>query len=430
MSYVDEEISSMAVIQIEESYMQLDAPIIIIGCGRSGSTLLDRVLNAHPDVHMLGETNFFTARQCDLFRECSDGSLWNSNARYAYASRNLFQSNRLAGIDAAPLSSAELTQKENTRIGRLVLHAISELFCLSAIEKRRWGMKEIWNGDSKRVDWDIYDQVYPSAIWVHIVRHPLDYARSAIGWNQKEISRDIITNQLQAWSRIVAKSLERKTTGRFVQVKYEDLIKAPEATLDHLFKIMDSSKWHPACLEPLKQFWVATKQLPEIPIDMFNEIAETLGVKEQILELGYELGSEERRTLQTYSTSVTYDDHGRIVINQNIQRGLGSYWIFVLSTAPAIRDEIERVLNQHRSRYADLLLDTAPFTIGITAMQNATLFEDGKLLTLWENPETFYLSGKGSFFSNAHAIIFTSSDGSDPASNGRLYSIALEKSNE
>jgi LPS sulfotransferase NodH len=51
----------------------LKRPIILIGTGRSGSTLLVRILNAHPDVQFEGETDFLIAR---LWREVWGNQFW------------------------------------------------------------------------------------------------------------------------------------------------------------------------------------------------------------------------------------------------------------------------------------------------------------------------------------------------------------------
>lgn len=48
-------------------------PLILIGCGRSGSTLFSRVLDAHPDVQFLVETDFLIAR---VWREVWDNRFW------------------------------------------------------------------------------------------------------------------------------------------------------------------------------------------------------------------------------------------------------------------------------------------------------------------------------------------------------------------
>src|ERR1700733_11625074 len=49
---------------IDDDYTEPDfsAPVIIIGPGRSGTTLLDAALGEHPDMYMIGETQFLVQR--------------------------------------------------------------------------------------------------------------------------------------------------------------------------------------------------------------------------------------------------------------------------------------------------------------------------------------------------------------------------------
>jgi len=49
---------------MRDPYRKLDvqAPIILVGAGRSGSTLLDAIIESHPDVYSVGETSFLFHR--------------------------------------------------------------------------------------------------------------------------------------------------------------------------------------------------------------------------------------------------------------------------------------------------------------------------------------------------------------------------------
>ena len=59
--------------------MDCQAPIIVIGAGRSGTTLLKRILDAHPAISFAGETKFLTAR---LWLEAWGDRFWYSRVRY------------------------------------------------------------------------------------------------------------------------------------------------------------------------------------------------------------------------------------------------------------------------------------------------------------------------------------------------------------
>jgi hypothetical protein len=168
--------------------MQLDAPIIIIGAGRSGSTLLDRMLDAHPDIHMLGETNFITA------------TLWKS--LLDRRKRHLLT-----------VTDSETILAELKRLGGIEQRTIAELFELNSAGKSHWGMKEIWNGARRTVEWSLYDRVYPAAIWVHLIRNPIDYSRSAVGWTGAVSDTESYLMQLRAWRRMVEVARSRDCYG-------------------------------------------------------------------------------------------------------------------------------------------------------------------------------------------------------------------------
>jgi hypothetical protein len=380
------------------------APIVIIGCGRSGSTLLDRILNAHAEIHMLGEANFLAARLWELLGSSSDGSQWTSADRRAYENRHLFRkfgSDRVGTI----ASDREWTDSENRRLATIVRHSISELFSLASLEKRHWGMKEIWNGGSENVDWATYDAVFPEATWVHLLRHPLGYVRSAVGWSGVENSPGNVRAQLEIWARTVGKARERSACGRYVEIRYEDLLESPRETLAPVLNML-GLEWDTLCYRPLGQNWVATKQLPQIDPEQFQKDLESLGLMQILTTLGYRATESTPQLLTSYSRSVEYDKSGNLIITPQIQKGVGPYWIFALSTAPAVRDALEM-----RSGAQVSLADFS-------------LHEDGRPLRLWENPSDFYRSPPGYFFCNAGAIFFTASDGSDPLTNGHCYSIS------
>lgn len=355
---------------------------------------------------MLGETNFLTAKLWHALRESSDGSMWSTGARRAWENRDLFESAKDGLLPDKIPNDAEWSALEDRRIASIVNRSITELFDLSRLDKQFWGMKEIWNGGAKSIDWGIYDLVFPEAIWIHVVRHPLGYIRSALGWEGHANSAENLVHQLKTWSQIVHKSRERIACERYIEIRYEDLLSDACAAMQGIWDLL-GIEWHNDCLNPTKQNWVATKQLPEIDIEQFQESVDCLGIRETLLKLGYQSAEMTEQRSTSYSKLVEYDTLGNLIISQGIQKCLGPYWIFALSTAPAIRDELESLGG------------------GIASLTDAILFEDGVPLSRWENPQKFYCSRPGSFFCNDTAIIFTSSDGSDPIINGRCYAIRL-----
>ncbi|HTY98594.1 MAG TPA: sulfotransferase [Rhodocyclaceae bacterium] len=380
------------------------APIIIIGCGRSGSTLLDRVLDAHPSIHMLGETGFLTARLWHALHKAADGSMWNAFVRWHWEYRDCYQPAGTNPSSGTVPTGAEWAELENRRVAAIVNQSVAQLFDLSRLDKPLWGMKEIWNDGAEDADWAIYDLVYPEATWLHLVRHPLGYVRSAIGWKGHEITPENVAGQLDAWCRILRTSQRQSASGRYAEVRYEDLIADPRRALADLWQLL-GIQWHDDCLLPFRQNWMATKKLPEIDPGLFQECIDRLGMGETLASLGYESLEAKPQSPTSYSRSVGYDENGRLIIDRGIQKGIGSYWVFVPSTAPALEDEIER-------RYG-----------GRRPPADFALLEDGRLLSRRESRDIFHRGPPGSYFCSEAAIFFASTDGSDPLTNGRCYTI-------
>jgi hypothetical protein len=89
-----------------------EAPIIITGASGSGSTLLDRSLNAHPDIHIMGETKFLVANAWAAFNGADANTTLRQN-------RLLFStSDNSSPNDSARVYSFDLGEAASARIMR------------------------------------------------------------------------------------------------------------------------------------------------------------------------------------------------------------------------------------------------------------------------------------------------------------------------
>jgi hypothetical protein len=375
--------------------MQLDAPIIIVGAGRSGSTLLDRMLDAHSAISMLGETNFITA------------TLWKSV---------LDRRKRML----LAISDPDLIDRELTRLGKVELHTVGELFELASITKPFWGMKEIWNGAKRVVDWSIYDRVYPRATWVHLVRNPLEFARSAVGWTGVDMNEESLAIKLRTWLRMADIARERASTGRYVEMRYEDLVANPEAALAPLFSVL-GLPYSQSCSMPMAESWVPSRSLPHLPEVPLEQLIAEAGLLGRLEDFGYEVCSdgEGKQTIRPLRLRVSVPavismlsdrkviaDNARcrklvILESDEMSREEGlayCYW------APLLAVEGDDPVNPHRSSYV-LLEDEQ--VIGTPHTVHSEIREKGR--GLWSHW--------------GQNIFFSSSDGTDPRQNGREYAL-------
>lgn len=259
------------------------APIIVIGAGRSGSTLLVRILNAHPELSVKGETDFLLPR---LWHAVWGNRFWHQWQHFT---------------DTRPRAYAEYTpQIANHKYGEEEVQAaqLTARFMAALVkaqpERRYWGFKEIWNGSAAHhFSWDEYDLVFPRATWVHIVRHPLDFLGSALSWNRGDRSLPHVQRQLDDWADMVRYSRERAATGRFFEIRYEDLKHAPQYALAPLFESLKVG-WHPACQAVLGQKVLDSHRDPQTEDVVFRLLHKSRELCELAREYAYHL--EETRT--------------------------------------------------------------------------------------------------------------------------------------
>lgn len=112
-------------------------PILVIGPGRSGSSWLVDILAQHPAVQPLTENSLITTMFAELHQ-----SWWSDDWGWL--------------CDEA---------ERDRRITRGLRNLYCELFPAS---EPMWVMKMLWRGRP----WDFVHQLFPDALYLHIVRHP------------------------------------------------------------------------------------------------------------------------------------------------------------------------------------------------------------------------------------------------------------------
>lgn len=227
------------------------APLLIIGAGRSGSTLLARALGAHPLISMKGETDFLTTR---LWEQLWGRRFWLDWERFV-ASRPA------SSRDPRPPLDEDEQSRQRGRIGRIIARAVAETLAPDPAAAV-WGFKEIWNGSQNHDHpWEAYDAVFPRAVWVHLVRHPLDYVRSCVAWNRDELTAEQARHRLIDWCGMVQRSRQRASCGpRFVELRYEDLLASPRASLERVLGACGLA-WEESCLSPLSERLLASQKM-------------------------------------------------------------------------------------------------------------------------------------------------------------------------
>lgn len=196
-----------------------DSPVLIAGADRSGPGLLGELLERHPALAISRRTNlwtFYLDRYGDLsdpdnLDRCLDAMLSYTRIRAMNPDRARLRAEFLAGDD----------------------HSYFRLFLLlgsqyaESVGKSRWGDKSLNSErDAARVL-----SAYPEAVMIHVVRDPRDRHASMV--HHRGGRRGGVFGSTAVWlhsARLAAMNTER-FPGRYLVVRYEDIVADPESTL-------------------------------------------------------------------------------------------------------------------------------------------------------------------------------------------------------
>ncbi|MDQ3729496.1 MAG: sulfotransferase [Actinomycetota bacterium] len=210
----------------------VEAPApFIVGVGRSGTTLLRLMLDAHPEMAIPPETHF-AVRLVKHFEEGSPGA---AETAEWIASRNRWGD---FGLEADDLEK-RLAAHRRLAAG----DALRDFFCLYAERhgKSRWGDKTpIYVRQMRRIE-----RAVPEAHFVHMIRDGRDVALSV--WDRVGKEKDA-TKMARLWKRRIRKARSQaEKLGHYVEVRYEDLILETEPTLRRVASFIELA-WDDAML--------------------------------------------------------------------------------------------------------------------------------------------------------------------------------------
>ncbi|MFO7251088.1 MAG: sulfotransferase [Actinomycetes bacterium] len=218
-----------------------DRPIFIVGCPRSGTTLLQLMLHAHPRIAIPPETRILVHA---YNRRLRFGDLSERRNREALAewiaSRPRLQFGDL-GIDAA-------TFVERAGDGPGTLGSVLEIVYRMYAErhgKPRWG--------DKRPPYirhiDAIVRMFPDAQFIHLIRDPRDCVASL-----KEMPwfRGTTAEAAHRWAEAIdlgRRAARRLPAGGYIEIQYERLTADPRGTLTELCAFL-GEEFDEAMLEP------------------------------------------------------------------------------------------------------------------------------------------------------------------------------------
>lgn len=191
-------------------YVSETAPIVIGGCGSSGTTLVRRMLNRHPMISCGPESTVF------LDRITGPGLL---------AARMGFQPSEVEGWQRGSRSQAEFVDR-------------FQAACLARAGKGVWADKTPEN--IRRLDF-VWKH-FPRARFVHVIRDGRDVACSlrTRSWMKARNrgSNDAIARCAAYWVERVSARHSVQGDPRYVELRYEHLVREPAATLRSLLDFL------------------------------------------------------------------------------------------------------------------------------------------------------------------------------------------------
>lgn len=200
-----------------------DAPVILLGVSRSGTTVLKEMLDHHPDLAIPSES-YFLPQLWDRHGEAPDPAGFVSDV------------GRLARIrewGVTPVDVAERLPSDPS-----FADAIQAVYCAYADQrgKRRFGDKT--PAYMQRLE--VLERAFPGAQYIHLVRDGRDAALSFLEMRRQPRFNWARPRGLSAfaaqWRREVegARRFGGERAGRYRELRYEDLVSDPQTTLREL----------------------------------------------------------------------------------------------------------------------------------------------------------------------------------------------------
>ena len=390
----------------------IERPIIIIGAGRSGTSLLDAMLGAHPGIAMFGE---FDRTVEQLWRQ-----FWDASAAAALRSRRIAAIRQQAPEPADAGDAAifervrDLERQERQRVAGIIRSALDQLYGIGGAPARYWGFKEIWADE--RLDWQALDTVFPEALYLHPIRHPFDFARSAADWRQLPFTPEQLRSDLAEWLRYFQSNGARAATGRYVRLTYEALVADPEQALAPCLERLGLA-WDPACLTALDRLHVPSEVNSPLPSGIAAAIASVPGLAEAMAAFSYAIPAEPEALADARPALGAAVRIGPCEwrLNPPFQQDGAAGWTARLHMAAELAP-LEAQADNLEQPYRSPL----------------TLYEDGVPLG---SPHSLHAqirstgAGRFSHWGPRQILLFSTSDNSDPNRNGRVYTIRIEEKN-
>ncbi len=194
------------------------SPIIIGGCGSSGTTLLRSIINAHPDIYCGHELNLFNNHKF------YDYPFNKFGYQFIYEKFNLFY----YSIKRRGFSIEEISQMADD--SKSFKEFVEKIICQDLINHN----KSIWaeKSPSNCRYIKFFIKIFPRCKYIHVVRDGRDVALSLIKRSYSPLEA------VSRWIYDTICTYPFRENEIYYEIKYEDLVNASYETISKLFNFL------------------------------------------------------------------------------------------------------------------------------------------------------------------------------------------------
>lgn len=202
--------------------------IFVIGAPRSGTTLLSSMLNAHSEIAIPYESNFMV--------HCYKKYGLNPDLSNSSDLEKLINE-ILSGYFVSKWKPEVKMEDLDYRNCKDLPSLINEIYRSYAKMKgkSKWGDKT----PGYTTDINVLNRIFPNAKYIHIIRDGRDVALSLVG---KSWGPSNFPSAIRLWRdmvKICHVQLAMLPQDRFIEIRFEDLVRAPEQNLKQISLLLD-----------------------------------------------------------------------------------------------------------------------------------------------------------------------------------------------
>lgn len=222
--------------------MCLESPIFVVGCPRSGTSLLSKILDNHPKIGIPFESHIYP--KLYDWKNCYGDMSKNKNKERLV--RDILSLETIRHWSETPKKS-EIISRFRREDFHGAFQATMEAW-LTSKKKTRWGEKTPHNV----FFWEDITEGFPDSKFIHILRDGRDVALS---WKKVRFGPEHFYPLAESWKKYIEKVEDLKfsvDSNRIHEVKYEDILVNPGETISTICSFL-GEKFYPRMMSFYKK---------------------------------------------------------------------------------------------------------------------------------------------------------------------------------